>query len=175
MRTQRAAVSLLLLRVAFAQAPQYLISTYAGGAPVPTPSPGRHMWIGFPEYVAADAAGNIYFTSIYETSFNSVFEMDASGVVTRVAGTGRPGFSGDGGPAASAQLNRPVGLTVDAAGNLYIADYGRIRRVSPDGIIGTVVEQISGPLTVDRAGNLLVADSYFTGVDRTNVVVKIAP
>jgi sugar lactone lactonase YvrE len=197
------------------------------------------MWIGFPQYVAADDAGNVYFTSIYATSFNCVFKMDPNGVVTRVAGTSRPGFSGDGGPATSAQVNRPVGLVVDTAGdlfiadtgndrirkvspdgiittvagngthgfsgdggpaitaqlgaspfgydwaptylavdsggNLFMADYGRIRRVSPDGIISTVVEKISGPLTVDASGNLYIANTNFIDPGHTNIVIKLAP
>jgi len=72
--------------------------------------------------------------------------MDTSGVVTRVAGNSRPGFSGDGGLATNAQLNRPVGLAVDTAGNLYIADAGNycIRKVTPDGIVTTVAGNGSG-------------------------------
>jgi hypothetical protein len=62
------------------------------------------------------------------------------GVVDTVAGFGVAAFLGDGGPAVVAALSRPTGLAVDAAGNLYIADYGNgaIRRVDPDGIITTV-------------------------------------
>ncbi len=61
-------------------------------------------------------------------------------IITTVAGTGVAGYSGDGGPATSAQMSYPTGLAVDGSGNLYIADYRnhRIRKVSPSGIITTV-------------------------------------
>lgn len=61
-------------------------------------------------------------------------------VITAFAGTGRPDFSGDGGPATNAALKNPSGVTVGPDGSVYIADYGngRVRRVSPDGIISTV-------------------------------------
>src|SRR6266567_6180297 len=81
-------------------AQEYMISTYAGGAPPQTPAPGPSLSIGFPQGIAIDTIGNVYFTSL-----NCVFKQDASGVVTRIAGTGRPGYSGDGGPATSAQLH----------------------------------------------------------------------
>jgi sugar lactone lactonase YvrE len=78
-----------------------------------------------------------------------------------VAGTGRPGFSGDGGPATQARLNDPVGVAVDAAGNLSIGDNdnGRVRRVSPDGIISTVA-RLSSPqlMALDQAGNLFIKE-----------------
>ena len=88
---------LVLSTVAPAQ--QYVISTYAGGAPPPTPAPGVDVSIGTPQGVAVDAEGNAYFTSI-----NSVFKLNHDGVVTRIAGNSRPGYSGDGGRATGAQL-----------------------------------------------------------------------
>ena len=68
-----------------------------------------------------------------------VMRVEASGVVTVIAGNGVSGFSGDGGEAVRASLNRPEGIVYDAAGNLYIADFSnrRVRRVSPSGIITT--------------------------------------
>ncbi len=62
------------------------------------------------------------------------------GAIQTLAGTGSPGFSGDGGPAIKAQLRSPYGLSADAAGNLYVADIGnrRIRRISANGTITTV-------------------------------------
>jgi len=85
--------------------------------------------------------------------------------ITTVAGNGTQGFSGDGGPAASAQLWGPHGLAADSAGNLYIADTlnGCIRKVS-NGVITTVAG--NGALTepygvaVDSAGNLYIADAF---------------
>src|SRR5688500_13024857 len=64
----------------------------------------------------------------------------APGTITTVAGTGKLGFSGDGGPAIQARLNWPFGVVVDAVGNVLIADVDndRVRKVSPEGIITTV-------------------------------------
>jgi len=67
----------------------------------------------------------------------------AQGIITTVAGNGSRGFSGDGGPAVSAQLNITDftgGVVADAAGNLYIADTGnhRVRKIAPNGIISTM-------------------------------------
>ena len=85
--------------------------------------------------VAVDSAGNLY---IADTANNRIRKV-SNGVITTVAGNGTAGFSGDNGPATSAQLTDPEGVAVDSAGNLYIADTGnnRIRKVS-NGVITTV-------------------------------------
>jgi hypothetical protein len=64
----------------------------------------------------------------------------STGIITTVAGTGVGGFSGDNGLATSAQLNAPVRVSVDVAGNIYIADFAnhRIRKVNTSGIITTI-------------------------------------
>jgi sugar lactone lactonase YvrE len=100
-------------------------------------------------------------------------------VISTVAGNGTRDFSGDGGPATSAQLHYPAGVAVDTAGNLFIADYSneRVRKVTLDGVISTVAgdgddgfggdggpatsAQLHWPnsITVDAAGNLFIADS----------------
>ena len=76
--------------------------------------------------VAVDAQGDFY---IADAGNNRVRKV-SGGVITTVAGTGTPGYSGDGGQATSAQLQIPSDVAVDGQGNLYIADYGnqRIRR-----------------------------------------------
>jgi serine/threonine protein kinase/sugar lactone lactonase YvrE len=94
-----------------------------------------------------DAAGDIY---VDDDGNNVVRKISPNNTITTVAGNGIAGFSGDGGPATAAELNGPVGLAVDAAGNVYIADYlnSRIRRVSPSGIITTIAgngEDENGP------------------------------
>jgi len=87
--------------------------------------------------MAADDAGNIY---ICDASNHRVRKVNTAGIITTIAGNGTPGFGGDNGPAANANLNRPTGVFVTYTGYIYIADYGnhRIRKVSPDGIITTV-------------------------------------
>ena len=122
---------LLLAGTAFGQ--QYTISTVAGGAPPATPVTALNASIGQPRKLAISGS-NIYFSSGH-----SVFKIDGAGSMTLVAGNSRAGFSGDGGPAVSAQLNAPQGLALDAAGNLYIADSvnNRVRMVDTQGIITT--------------------------------------
>ncbi len=129
-----------------------------------------------PTGVAADAAGNVY---IADAANRRIRKIDAvSGTISTIAGTGIAGFSGDGGPAASAQLSNPYGVALDAAGNLHIADTNnnRIRKVDTAGVITTVagtgsanfsgdggaatLAQLSGPrgLAADGLGNLYIAD-----------------
>src|SRR5215469_536937 len=97
---------------------QYVISTYAGGAPAaPTAAIA----------LAADASGNVYFVDGYgyqatPARSNSVFKIDPSGSITRIAGDSRTGFSGDGGPGTSASLYSPVAVAADRAGNVFIVD-----------------------------------------------------
>ncbi|GHB80624.1 hypothetical protein GCM10010347_59060 [Streptomyces cirratus] len=90
-----------------------------------------------PYGVAVDGTGNLYIT---DTDNHRVRQVTPDGQIRTVAGTGTPGFSGDGGPAAAAQLNSPYGVAVDGAGDLYITDAEnhRVRRVTGDGTISTV-------------------------------------
>jgi len=120
-------------------------------------------------------AGNLY---IADRGNHRVRRLDRAGVITTVAGTGAAGYSGDNGPATSADLNLPTGLAVDRAGNLYIADQrnNRVRRVDSNGIITTFVgtgspafggdggpaasASLNSPAAValDDAGNVYIAD-----------------
>lgn len=126
--------------------------------------------------LAVDGSGNLYIADCdctWDGTGNSrVRKVSADGIITSVAGTGDAGFSGDGGPAISAQLNGADALAVDTAGNLYIGDYGnfRIRKVSPSGTISTVAGGAPYPaasnpsggaagVTLDSADNLLIVDS----------------
>jgi cellulose/xylan binding protein with CBM9 domain/NHL repeat-containing protein len=110
--------------------------------------PAARAELNQPAGVATDAQGDIY---ISDTGNNVIRKIDArTGTITTVAGNyaldkakdGLGGYSGDGGPATSAQLNGPQGIAVDNAGNLFIADTfnSAIRGVNPDGIITTVGE-----------------------------------
>jgi hypothetical protein len=138
--------------------------------------PATFALLPWPWCVALDAAGNLYICS---PTMSGIRRVTPSGTITTVAGNGTWGFSGDGGPATSAQLNDPQGLAVDAAGNLYIADESnqRIRRVTQSGTITTVAgngtqrfsgdggpatsAQLSWPygLAVDAARNLYISGS----------------
>ena len=91
-----------------------------------------------PEAVAVDAAGIVYIADAGNSRVRMVMQ---DGRILTVAGNGTRGYSGDGGPATSAEIWNPVGLAIDAAGNLYIADSqnNRIRMVTPGGNIYTVV------------------------------------
>jgi uncharacterized protein (TIGR03437 family) len=111
-----------------------------------------------PEGVAIDSAGRMY---IADTQNNRV-RMIANGVITTVAGTGSRGFSGDDGPATSAQLATPVAVAVDPVGNLYIADINnyRIRKVS-GGVITTVAGTVGYTpcgVAADSGGNVYLSD-----------------
>ena len=101
--------------------------------------PATSASLAFPAGVAVDGAGNVYVT---DTENHRLRRVDGgSGVITTVAGTGAETFGGDEGPATSARLAGPRGVTVDGAGNVYVADYknGRIRRVDGgSGVIATV-------------------------------------
>ncbi|MDX1978681.1 MAG: hypothetical protein SFV51_00330 [Bryobacteraceae bacterium] len=125
--------------------------------------------------LAVDLAGNIY---VSESSRHRVIRITPAGITLTVAGTGTPGFSGDNGPAAAAQLNFPYGLATDTQGNVYVADLGnaRIRQISTDGRIRTIAGggvslvttagatalsvALRAPrnVAVDTAGNVFVSD-----------------
>ena len=95
--------------------------------------PATEAQLNYPSGVAVDAAGNVYIADFTDLGNHSIRRVDTGGNIFTIAGTGRRGFSGDGGPATSAQLYDPYGVAADAAGNLYIADRGnhRIRRLTP--------------------------------------------
>jgi trimeric autotransporter adhesin len=170
------AIFLWLAGISVALGQQYSITTVAGGAPPPTPVAATSTSVGQPRRVAADSAGSVYFSS-----GNSVFKLSGT-TLALLAGNSRAGYSGDGGPAVNAQLNSPVGLAVDAAGNVYIADSlnNRIRIVTKDGIINTFAGngtigyvnavgdggpanqaqlQLPAGVAVDSKGNVYIADT----------------
>ncbi len=108
--------------------------------------------------IALDRNNNLYVAD----RFNSrIRKIGPDGIISTVAGTGSAGLSGDGGLAVKAQLNSPAGLAVDGSGNIFVADTGngRIRRISPSGLISTIAAQIAPfRLTVDSSGNIFFSD-----------------
>jgi uncharacterized protein (TIGR03437 family) len=159
--------------------------------------PATSAALSLPEDVAVDAAGNLY---IADTSNNRVRKV-SGGVITTVAGGALiPTYSGDGGPAVGAGLFLPGGVTVDAAGNLFVADIGnsRIRKVNTAGVISTVAGNGTrgfsgdgGPATsaslnlfgahagmgTDTAGNLYlpdIANHRIRKVDTAGIISTVA-
>src|SRR5579862_1571627 len=163
------------------QAPN-TIATFAGGGT----NTGAASSASLPRPILAirDAAGNTY---VSVPALGNIYKINTAGTISLFAGTGVLGFSGDGGPATSAQLDYPQGMAFDSAGNFYIADTNnnRIRKVTAGGIISTVAGTgteyngagfyggysgdggqatdafLSQPSDVafDAAGNLYIADS----------------
>jgi uncharacterized protein (TIGR03437 family) len=156
----------------------YTITTVAGGGRNFVPGdggPATSAWLSQPSGLAVDAAGNLF---IADAGYDEVRKVSTAGIISTVAGSFSlaPGSLGDGGPAVDAHLGSPGGVAVDAAGNLYIADWGhdRIRKVDASGIITTVAgggdvnPDDGGPATqatmsptsvaVDSAGNLYIGD-----------------
>jgi uncharacterized protein (TIGR03437 family) len=153
----------------------YRIETVAGSARTGDGGPAIAAQLSNIQGVAVDRFGNLYLS---DTDNHRVRKVSPSGVISTLAGTGSAGFSGDGGPAAAAQLNLPYGLAVDLAGYVYVADLGnsRVRRITPDGVIATVAgtgRKIYSPdggaaadaslltprsVAVDAAGNLYVSE-----------------
>ena len=170
--------------------PSGIISTVAGNGTAGYSGdggPATGASLNFPYGVALDTAGNLF---IADDGNNRVRKVAAAtGMISTVAGNGKPGFDGDGGAATSALLNSPNAVVVDKAGNLYIADFSnaRVRMVSPGGAISTVAGNgsafyaaDSGPATsagignptglaLDSAGNLYIASN---GGDR---VLEVTP
>ena len=136
--------------------------------------------INFPNGLAVDSAGNLYFA---DENSHRIRRVDAAGIISTVAGTGAGGifgaFGGDGGPATAAAFRYPPNITLDSAGNLYIADYGnrRVRKVDASGNISTIAgtgaagfsgdggpataAPVDGPtgVVLDSAGNIYIADT----------------
>ena len=154
-----------------------IITTLAGGTygqPMDN-VPGSQELFKQPRGIAVDAGGNVYVSDFS----NRILVIDPSGRTRFFAGSGSPGYTGDGGPALQASIV-PFGLAVDSAGNLYIADYSNfaIRKVDTRGIITSVIGSPNGgsledgvpaskasvfapyAVAIDNKGTLYVADAY---------------
>lgn len=161
-------------------APNGTISTVAGNGVSPAGTRGdgglaTDAQLNDPTGVAVDSSGNIF---IADPADHRIRKVSTDGTISTVAGTGTPGFGGDGGPATAAQLWAPRDVAVDSAGHLFIADFSnhRVRRIDTDGSISTVagdgtagfngdgIPAIAARLNypngvaLDAAGNLFIAD-----------------
>jgi uncharacterized protein (TIGR03437 family) len=147
--------------------------------------PATSAMLGRPVALVLDPAGNLYFA---DSVNQRVRKINASGIITTVAGNGLDSYSGDGGPAVSASFAFPIGIAIDAAGNLYVADgnNNRVRLITPGGIISTFAgnnqEGFSGDggsatsaslnipsdVAVDAAGSIYIADAGNNRVRKVN-------
>jgi len=175
------------------------ISTIAGAGSVsplnigPNGVKASSLDLGRTSYVLLDPKGNLYVTDL---RLSIIVKIDPLGIATVIAGTGKDGDSGDGGPATQAELNFPAGLAMDPQGNLYVADSFNnvIREIGTDGIIQTVVgtgvdgnsgngvratkARLSLPAGLTYAnGNLYIADQnndLVRMVDSNGIITTIA-
>ncbi len=160
-----------------ADSPAFVVEIIAGSEDVGDGGPAGQARLWQAEGIASAPDGSLY---IADAAGHRVRRVGSDGIIETVAGTGRAGFSGDGGPAAQAALNTPYDVALDAAGNLYIADLGnaRVRRVDPEGGISTVagggenpagglndgaaatMVELEAPrnLAVDSEGNVYISD-----------------
>ena len=174
-----------------------VISTIAGNGGAGFFGDGGHATaaeLNWPSGVAVDAAGNVY---ISDMNNDCIRKVNTAGMISTYAGVGlNPGYNGDGGlaVATSARLHTPMGISVDAAGNLYIAEYDNsvIRKVATTGILSTVCGIGAGGFSgdggaatnallnqpsdvkIDAAGNLFIADMYNNRIRKVNTLGVIS-
>jgi sugar lactone lactonase YvrE len=174
--------------------PQGVITTVAGtGWPSFSGDggPATKADLYAPIAVAVDEEGNLYIT---DANNYRIRKVDKEGIITTIAGTGKAGYSGDGGPATAAKLTEPGGLAFDAKGNLYLSDYTSVRKIDPSGTITTVAgtgragfsgdggpaieaQVTAGDVALDSKGNLYISDGEnqrIRKVDKDGVITTIA-
>ncbi|MCC7496038.1 MAG: hypothetical protein IT160_00585 [Bryobacterales bacterium] len=164
------------------------ISTFAGTGTAGFGGDGKPAaaaQLNAPAAVAVDGAFNLY---ILDSGNQRIRKVTPEGIINTIAGTGLPGYAGDGGPALSAEFDSPSAMVIDGSGALWIADTGnhRVRRIGADGLIMTVagngIKDSSGDggravdasldsprgLAVDEEGNLYIADTSNRRLRRVN-------
>jgi sugar lactone lactonase YvrE len=154
--------------------------------------PATEAQISSPAGMVFDAAGNLY---VADLDSNRIRKIDTEGIITTIAGTGNYGYSGDGGPATSANISVPFFLAFDAAGNLYVSTYGenRVRKIDTNTQIITTVAGtgdsyggdggpatlagIPGPsgLAFDSVGNLYIASLQDNRIRKVAFATTILP
>jgi len=175
--------------------PAGIVTTLAGsGTPGFIDGTGTAAKFNLPFGITIDGSGNLY---VGEINNNAIRKITPAGVVTTLAGNPN-GYSGtQDGYGSSARFNSPVGLTTDAAGNVFVADFNnhRIRKVTPSGFVTTLAGNSNGfyglqdgtgsaasfyypiALAFDQSGNLIIADYFNHAVRKmtpANVVTTIA-
>jgi sugar lactone lactonase YvrE len=170
-----------------------VISTIAGGG-TSTANAGKATDIALkdPQGISVDSTGNIL---IADSMNGKIRKVDVNGNLTTIAGTGTAGFSGDGGPAAQADLVNPTAVTEDSQGNIFIADNGnhRVRRIDAQTkIISTVIGDTEGymgdgpvsehnalfsatDVKCDKNGALYIADEEGSAVFRVDFKTDGSP
>ena len=130
-----------------------LLTTAAGKAKSPGNSgdngPATAAQLTYPLSVTVDPSNNIV---IADTSNNVIRVVNTSGIIKTLAGTGKPGYSGDNGPATSALINQPWTVSADLNGNILFVDYDNdvIRRIDTKGVITTVAGNAKAGLGTDN-------------------------
>jgi uncharacterized protein (TIGR03437 family) len=168
--------------------PNGIITTYAGGG---TGQPGNggqavNAALGNLLGITVDPSSNVYFV---DRTHAVIRKVTPDGIIGTIAGTGSNGFAGDGGSAATAELNNPIAITCDIAGNLYIAEQGppgRIRKITAStGIINTVagggtlapgtgVPPLQVNINVVRAVAVSPAGDIYTFAPLNGILIKFA-
>src|SRR5271154_2033408 len=164
MKNNLSIVTLLVLGCylgACAVGQSYTINTIAGIYPPGDSGAATSALLASPANMAVDGNGNVYFA---DNSNHKIRKVTPSGQIATIAGTGVPGFSGDGGPATADQLYNPTAVTLDSSGRVYIYDTFnyRVRKVTPNGIITSIAGGTDGNGAGDN-GPALQAQFAFVG------------
>jgi uncharacterized protein (TIGR03437 family) len=128
--------------------------------------PAKGASLNKPDAVAVDAANNLF---IADSGNFRIREVSPAGIISTFAGTGHQGILGDGVPATSADFYSLSDITVGPAGDVYILDFGLLRRVTADGVITTIAGGSFDGVFADALGNVYVADAG------ENVIRKVGP
>jgi gliding motility-associated-like protein len=176
-----------------------IITTIAGNdLPVHSGDGGLAIAAGtaFPNSIATDATGNIYFAEFNATTSRIRKINFSTGIISTIAGNNNSSFSGDGGPAVNSELFRPEGLTIDLNGNIYISESGdsRVRVIDAStGIINTIAGNginafagdggfaingsMDNPLGLinDSNGNLYIADKTNHRIRKISISAAAPP
>jgi large repetitive protein len=148
-----------------------VISTFAGGGTGGDGGAATSAQLGSPTSITIDGFGNHY---IADQKANKVRKVTPAGIISTFAGTGTAGYSGDGGPATSAELSGPMSVLVDGAGFVYIADTGNnvVRMVDNKGMISTFAGQYYAPGTTPPAVCAAATNSVGDGCPGNQMVLN---